>query len=65
MKNFNFEKVTDISFMFSECDSLMNLNLNNFDNNNISEMQWIFLGLNKKCIIITQNQRLLKEIKNY
>ena len=65
LKNFNFENVTDISFMFNECESLMNLNLNNFDNNNINEMQGIFLGLNKKCIVITQNQRLLKEIKNY
>ena len=33
-----------MSFMFYECSSLKELNLNNFNTNNVINMSWMFRG---------------------
>ena len=36
--------ITDMSYMFSECTSLTNLDLSNFITNNVTNMSWMFYG---------------------
>ena len=38
ISNFNTNKVTNISDMFSGCSSLEEFNLNNFNTNNVTDM---------------------------
>ena len=33
-----------MSYMFSECSSLKELNLNNFNTNNVTDMSYMFAG---------------------
>ena len=41
-KNFNTNNVTDMSFMFSKCSSLKELNLSSFNTSNVTYMQGMF-----------------------
>ena len=55
-----------MSGMFSECSSLININLSNFNTNNICKMSYMFEGcknLNKNNII-TKDKRILNEFNN-
>ena len=49
--------------MFSECSSLTNINLSNFNTNNVKNMSGMFWGCNKlnKNNIITKDKRILNE----
>ena len=50
-----------MSFMFSGCSSLKELNLNNFNTNNVTNMSYMFSGciaLKKENIITTDNKTL-------
>ena len=42
--NFNTNNVTNMSYMFCECSSLKELNLNNFNTNNVTNMSDMFCG---------------------
>ena len=49
--------------MFWKCSSLNNINLSNFNTNNVKDMSWMFGGcksLNKKNIII-KDRKLLND----
>ena len=51
-----------MSFMFSGCNSLTNLNLSNFNTQNVTDMSGMFSGCNslKKYNIITKDKEILK-----
>ena len=52
--------------MFSDCSSLTNLNLSNFNTNNVTNMEYMFFGcssLTNNNIIVNDN-RILEEL-NY
>ena len=46
LSNFNTNNVTDMSHMFSECSSLNELNLSNFNTNKVklTKMSFMFFG---------------------
>ena len=44
LSNFNTEKVTDMSSMFSNCEKLNKLNLSKFDTKNVETMSSMFFG---------------------
>ena len=48
------------SFMFCGCSSLTNIDLSNFNTNNVTDMKWMFFGCYslKKENIITKNKRI-------
>ena len=52
--------------MFYECNSLISLDLSNFNNQNVTNMYNIFYDCNsiKKENIITKNDEILKEFAN-
>ena len=52
-------------WMFRECSSLNNLNLSNFNTQNVTDMAYMFYGcssLNKKNVI-TNDNKILKELE--
>jgi surface protein len=63
LSNFNTSNVKDLSYMFYNCSSLTSLNLSNFNTNNVVNIMLIFWGLKKCCKIITNDNKLLDEIK--
>ena len=50
--------------MFCECNSLTNINLSNFNTQNVTNMSFMFYGCNslKKENIICKDEKILKEI---
>ena len=52
--------------MFYECNSLTNLNLSNFNTQNVTNMSWMFDNCNslKKENIITKDDIILIEFAN-
>ena len=48
--------------MFSGCTSLINIDLSNFNTNNVTNMSWMFYGCKKlnKDKIITKDKKILK-----
>ena len=46
LSNFNTQNVTNMSWMFSRCNSLTNLNLLNFNTQNVTNMSCMFYGCN-------------------
>ena len=50
-----------MSYMFYDCNSLTNLNLSNFNTQNVTDMSWMFIGCNslKKEKIITKDNKIL------
>ena len=53
-----------MSAMFSKCHSLININLSNFNTQNVSGMDYMFDGCNslKKENVITNNIKILNNI---
>ena len=51
--------------MFSGCSSLTNLNLSNFNTQNVTDMFYMFDGCSslKKDNIITNDEKILNQIK--
>ena len=49
--------------MFYECNSLTNLNLSNFNTQNVTDMSWMFRDCKslKKNNIITKDNKILNE----
>jgi surface protein len=45
--------------MFSGCSDLSSLNLSNFNTDNVTNMNDIFLALNNDCEIITDDNNIL------
>ncbi len=43
-KRFDTSNVTDMSCMFSECKSLVHLDLSNWDTSKVTDMSWMFSG---------------------
>ena len=41
---FDTENVTDMSWMFSNCESLTELDVSGFDTSNVTDMSWMFSG---------------------
>ena len=64
LSHFNTNNVQNMRSMFNQCSSLTSLNLSNFNTNNVKDMNSIFLGLNKNCNIITDDQSLKQFIFN-
>ena len=64
LSNFNINNVKDMSGMFFNCSSLTSLNLSKFNTHNVKNMIFMFNGLNKKCDIITTDNKLLNLLKN-
>ena len=52
--------------MFSNCNSLTNLNLSNFNTQNITDIYSMFFGCNSltKESIITKDNKILNEFEN-
>ena len=51
-----------MSEMFDGCSSLTSLNLSNFNTNNVTDMSFMFDGVNKKkCKLICEDTKILKE----
>jgi surface protein len=50
--------------MFSNCSNVKTLNLSNFNTNKVKDFDNIFFGLNKKCEVITSDEKLIEELKN-
>ena len=46
--------------MFSHCSSLTSLDLSNFNTNNAKDMSEMFNGINKKCIISSNDIKIIK-----
>ena len=42
MENLNTSKVTSMSFMFDDCNSLTNLDVSHFDTSNVTDMSYMF-----------------------
>ena len=55
-----------MSGMFDDCSSLTNLNLSNFNTQNVTDMSYMFSGcdLLTKNNIITKDKRILNEYNN-
>ena len=48
--------------MFYNCSSLTSLNLSNFNTNNVTDMRYMFVGVNrKKCKLECEDAKILKE----
>ena len=54
-----------MSYMFSGCSSLKEINISNFNTNNVTDMSDMFSGCEKlnKNGIITKDIMILKELK--
>ena len=65
LSKFNTKNVDNMSYMFSGCSSLTNLDLSNFNNENDINTNGMFSGCTSlsKDKLITQNKKILKEIK--
>ena len=51
--------------MFSGCSSLTNINLSNFNTQNVTDMGWMFNGCSslKKENIVTKDNRIINQFK--
>ena len=47
VSNFNTSNVTDMGWMFYDCNSLTSLDISNFNTNNVTNMETMFRGCNK------------------
>jgi len=54
-----------MSYMFFNCSSLIDLNLSEFNVNNIADIHEIFSGMNKNCNIITKDHKILNNFNEY
>jgi surface protein len=61
LSSFNTINVTNMGNMFQDCSSLTSLNIQNFNSKNITFMNNIFSGVNKKCKIICNDQKILSQ----
>ncbi len=50
--------------MFYKCSSLTSLNLSNFNTNNITKMNGMFYGNNKRCYLICNDYKIRNQFKN-
>ena len=60
LSNFNTKKVQNFSCMFAHCNELTNLNIKNFQIKYNTDLNDIFYGLNPKCLIICDEEKILK-----
>ena len=49
--------------MFFNCDSLTNLNLSNFNTQNVTNMYGMFYGCESSTNLITKDNKILEEFK--
>ena len=50
--------------MFRDCNSLTNLNLSNFNTQNVTDMEHMFSFCNSLTNLITKDNKILEEFKN-
>ena len=62
--SFNIKNVNEMSLIFYYCSSLESLNLSNFHTENVAESVSIFIEVKKDINIITNEQKLLKKLKD-
>ena len=63
LSNFNTNNDNYMSYMFNKCSSLTSLNLSNFNTNNVNDMNGMLIGLNKNCMIKTNDKQILNSFK--
>ncbi len=51
--------------MFYYCYSLINLNLSNFNTNNVTDMSNMFFGMNKNCNLICNDYKIKNEFSEF
>ena len=49
--------------MFYKCSSLTSLNLSNFNTNNVTNIWYMFDGLNKDCKLICNDKKIINNFK--
>ena len=62
LSNFKTDKLINSTYMFYDCSSLIYLNLSNFNTINVTNMSFMFIGIKKNCKIISNDERILKEL---
>ena len=57
--------LTNTNYIFSLCESLTNLNLSNFNTQNVTDMRWMFDNCKtlKKLNVITTDIGIIKQLK--
>ena len=61
--NFKIKKAKYLSYMFSECENITNINLSNFQTKNVKDMTYMFSGCNKLSNIDLSNLAFNEETK--
>ena len=51
--------------MFKECCSLIELDLDNFSTINVKDIEGIFEGINSKCMLNCNDQKIKSEFQFY
>ena len=54
-----------MSSRFNYCSSLTSLNLLNFNTINVTKMYNMFIKVDKKCEIISNNKRVINSLNKY
>ncbi len=52
------EKISGMSWMFYECNSLKSIDLPNFNTNNVTDMYKMFLNIPKNCKIKSKDKKI-------
>ena len=65
LSNFITINVTNMKYMFKECCSLIELDLDNFSTINVKDIEGIFEGINSKCMLNCNDQKIKSEFQFY
>jgi surface protein len=64
LSNFITNSLTNLNYIFYDCVSLISLNLKKFNIKNVISMKGIFDNTNEYFTIISNDKKLLNEVKN-
>ena len=65
LSKLNTSEVTDMSEMFTFCNSLSEIDLSNFDTSSVKDMSYMFYGVNSEIINVTNFKTSLVEDMSY